>query len=154
MMLNSPAAVGCILSNAVKAAGGPEAAIQQCAAIYQGVYRSEPLPASEAGMDLAELSDQLVEEVLMAEYVKSAGPCPDEDPYHMRWMEGFDFFKETKSCCVPVPAITPDTPVVYLCNYKGEEEGIALYDKAKHLRVFVKNIITTELHEKATTVGK
>lgn len=32
--------------------------------------------------------------------------------------------------------LSPDTKVVCLCNYKGEGEGIALFEMAKHLPVF------------------
>ena len=56
-------------------------------------------------------------------------------------MEDYPFeyqaLQEQTKASIPAPVIHPDTLMVFLCNYKGEEAGIALYESAAHLPVFV-----------------
>lgn len=118
------------LNSAIENLGGQDQAIAACERIYSGVWRSEPFTVSEGcdSGDLWELEDQLNQMV----YISATGKTKP-DHFCEQW---YDLYNDWKYENKQAVTISDDTLVVSLCNYKGEGEGIALFDMAKHLPVF------------------
>ena len=118
------------LNVAIESLGGEAAALSACDRMYSGVWRSEPFTIAEGcdSGDLWELENQLK---IMA-YCKTTGT---EQPvqYCERWYDRFSDWSDDNPLDI---SLSDDDLVVSLCNYKGEGEGLALFEMVKHLPVF------------------
>ena len=132
-MLDSfPEAVSA-LNKAVSDIGGVDAAIAACDRMYEASFRSEPyaLSPSEFEEERGELMDELVMALYSAEFGKPDLSC--ERAYEYCYEASEQWFGEK----YPDFKLSSDVEVVYICNYKGEGEGVSLYSLAKNLPVFV-----------------
>ncbi|WP_415913356.1 hypothetical protein [Neptuniibacter sp. QD37_11] len=119
---------------------GQETVFKVCDAIYEGRYRSAPIPASEfmaEGYSLEQIAEQVREDRLTVLFEQEYGvidrlDLDDDNDDQLCMLEEFIASHE-----MPLPEVTEETPMVWLCNYKGEEEGWALQEDVKHLQVFV-----------------
>lgn len=132
MLQSLPKAISA-LDKAVSDIGGVDAAMAACERMYQASFRSEPyvLSPSEFEEERGELMDELVMTFYSAEFGKPDLSC--ERAYEYYYEASEEWFGEK----YPAFKLSSDTEVVYICNYKGEGEGVSLYSLAKNLPVFV-----------------
>jgi len=118
------------LNSAIESLGGQDQAIAACERMYSGTWRSEPFTISEGcdSGDLWELEDQLNQMLYIA---NTGNTKPDQ--FCEQWYDMYNDWKHENKQAV---TLSDDMLVVSLCNYKGEGEGIALFDMVKHLPVF------------------
>lgn len=120
------------LNNSIEQVGGIDAAIEICDRMYSGVWRSEEtLTASEA-VEEDRYEGETQQDIFFQAY--KAKNSVDEDFS----FDDVEWFIE----CLPSNerdnlTIKPDDKFVFLCNYKGEGEGMTLERLAKRLSVFV-----------------
>lgn len=106
--------------------------IARCEKMYRSQWRTAPFPASDLD---AEAFDEF-ESGLRFEYAAKqigAKPGPLADGRDIEsWYDRVGEIADGLS-----PAITPETLLVELTNYKGEGEGLAVFDLVKHLPIYV-----------------
>lgn len=119
------------LNSAIESLGGEQMAVDACERMYSGTWRSEPFTFADGlcdSGDLWELENQL--KIMI--YCTTTGK-KEPATFCERWYDEFsDWLYEN-----PQTVVLPENSlIVSLCNYKGEGEGIALFDMARHLPVF------------------
>jgi len=116
------------LNEAVQNAGGLEAALAQCSAIYDGVYRYPAQKASElvldCGVSLREITEDIHSRLVRADFNAKYGPIDTfdmEDDEVLQLDYALEDFADSTG--ISLTPITGDTMVSCLCNYKGEDAG-------------------------------
>lgn len=123
------------LGEALAVATRDESTFERAEACYQATFRSEAYSLqSITNLDwLEEVKEQITREVKIAELAKRGILIPNHTFEQCEWeIEAF----EEKIDSVDIVDIPPQTLICDLCNYKGEGEGITLYDAVKHLPIF------------------
>lgn len=129
------------LGEALAIATRDKSTFERAEACYNAAFRSEPHSISELSEeDKEELIYQTKKAILQESgiYEPIAGFFADDeyddDSYYSAIESAWDGYQES------IDQLTinfnEDDLFCYLCNYKGEGEGIALYDAVKHLPIF------------------
>ena len=130
---------------------GIDACATHCQSIYTGQFRSEPKFAKDLfhPSEYQELSESIKEEMISAAFIMECSDeinkfnsyletCSDSDDSVFNQMSILeDSWRDNNDHRFSCPAISDDTLISELCNYKGEGDGVALYEKVKHLKVFI-----------------
>lgn len=141
----------------IKSLGGIDSAIAACDRMYSQSFRSEPYVISE-DPDWEDHITNLEMEFKVACFVAKTGNqtpvkeeveqnfSPDDDEYDYCYFADDGFYEEMEAFTdfaemwfddkYPDFELTGDTKIVCFCNYKGEGEGIGLYELNKDLPVF------------------
>lgn len=113
-------------------------AIDACDAMYQATFRSEPYSAATLSPDdllkLHEASQEIHAAKIGIIRPRFSSWEDDDNESHDNDHEFEQYYDAVAKIDIPYP--TELTLIVELCNYKGEGEGIAMYDEAKHLPVY------------------
>ncbi|WP_210498463.1 hypothetical protein [Vibrio crassostreae] len=128
---------------------GVGACIEAAEAQYQEMFRGEAYPLKNAIAEdftfneaVSELSSGRILNLFIKQhrYFKEIPNLSHDEGYAESFYDEFGWWSaENKSNPLIVEArkqITPETLVVDICNYKGEGEGIELFDDNRHLRIF------------------
>ena len=128
-------------------AEGMDALIAQAEIVYASMYRSEPYPASKVDVEhWPELSEEIRNNIIDSAFDKEFPDFNEEMEMAMHddddsrvyqmdaWKESWVDENEDK---FPNIVITKDTLLVDIVNYKGEGEGVSLFDMTKSLKTFV-----------------
>lgn len=130
------------LGEALAIATRDESTFERAEACYQAKFRSEAYSLqSITNLDwLEEVKSQIARGFkiysLLCDGKKIVTPTYSGEYYYpepINMQELEDFEELLDSMVVDIP---PQTLICDLCNYKGEGEGIALYDAVKHLPIF------------------
>ena len=120
------------LSAKLSEAQSDNSLMDRCEQMYSASFRSEPQTAESFGFLPDELYNFDMERkmYLAAKQGLIRPTCigHDADFEMERYYEAVEEIE-----CEPV---TPDTLIVELCNYKGEGEGVALYEATMHLPLY------------------
>jgi hypothetical protein len=108
------------------------AEMENCERMYQSQWRTAPFLASE----LEQGEFDTFEATLRFQHATAQmEPKPHQNA--PEWLTEDWFERAAEIAAGLPPAVTRETLLVWLTNYKGEEEGIALFVQVKHLPVFV-----------------
>ncbi|EJE4208661.1 hypothetical protein M3899_003145 [Vibrio parahaemolyticus] len=133
--------------NDIEQVHGVDACLDYCERQYSEMFRSDKYPLSAIlgeDYDLEEARNELANESVIEQFFKSQTHykyvplVSDSSDYAEGFYIDFEVWQESHPDLVQSfrEQITPDTLVVDIVNYKGEGEGIALFDTNKALRIF------------------
>jgi hypothetical protein len=133
--------------NNIEQAYGISACLDYCERQYSEMFRSEEYPLSTIlGEDynLEEARNELTDEAVLEQFIKEQTHykhvplASDSSSYAEGFYFEFEMWQETNPDLVQSlrENITPNSLVVDVVNYKGEGEGIALFEVSKTLRIF------------------
>jgi len=138
------------LNNRVELMGGAEVVMSHYDSVYSSMFRSEPMTikaylggCEDGSQDelIAELKENYLDNLFRLDNKDfDFNPdldCDYESDAHYDLLAGmFDCWLDANSGIVNNLVIDENTLICYLCNYKGEGEGEALYIEVKNLKVF------------------
>lgn len=133
--------------NAVEQQFGIDACLDYCERQYSEMFRSEEYALNTILSDeftLDEAKEELSDGIIMAVFLQSQAEYKhtpsndDQDRYAEGFYNSFECWQEANDKVVQSirDQITPNTLVVEIVNYKGEGEGISLFDTSKTLRIY------------------
>lgn len=112
----------------------------RCERMYRSLWRTEPFRAATLDADAFEEFESGLRFATAAKQIGARpGPMADEGSIE-NWYERVE-----EIAADLLPSISGETLLVELTNYKGEGEGLAIFDFVKHLPVFISKQRSAEL---------
>ncbi|MFY7886711.1 MAG: hypothetical protein ACOVOV_17905 [Dolichospermum sp.] len=134
--------IAAMLQTAINNLGGQCQALQACENMYSAQFRSEPFPLSEVGSHWQDSRYSLFVDHAVKLYCKTHNlvlPQRHQVEDFERYCDLLDMVTDEALAWLNGQGfdIDSDTMVIELCNYKGEGEGLALFEGNEQLPVFI-----------------